>query len=178
MQTRLRALVYAGEGDDIVTAVGSRVYGGDGSDELRGRRLYGGRGRDPLRGVSVGGTSVMFGGPGEDDLYSPGRLYGGPGADYLQEFDRPRTADMLVGGPGQDVVYLDDDRRGDVVRVRGGGGVDHVHCPAHPDPDDALFFVDRTDRLSPSCEEATVLYTKRPRYPYPEPGPSKRAMFL
>ena len=72
---------------------------------------------------------------------------------------------MLVGGPGQDVLYLEADNRGDVVRVR-GGGVDHVHCPAHPDPEDALF-VDRTDRLSPTCKDATVLYTERPRYPNP-----------
>jgi hypothetical protein len=129
VHTRLRALVYTGRGDDIVTAGGSRVYGGDASDELRGRRLYGGRGRDRLKGVSVRGTGVLF------------------------------------GGAGQDVLYLEDDHRGDVVRVR-GGGVDHVHCPAHPDPDDALF-VDRTDRLSPSCKKATVLYTGRPRYPYP-----------
>ena len=72
---------------------------------------------------------------------------------------------MLVGGPGQDVLYLDDDGLGDVVRVR-GGGVDHVYCAPNPDTGDALF-VDRSDRLSPSCKDTTVLYTERPRYPYP-----------
>jgi hypothetical protein len=52
-----------------------------------------------------------------------------------------------------------------VVRVR-GGGIDRVHCRRHADPGDALF-VDRTHRLTAGCEDATVLFTERPRYPYP-----------
>ena len=72
------------------------------------------------------------------------------------------------GRAGRDIVRLARDRRSDVVRVR-GGGVDYVHCREHPDPGDALF-VDRTDRLSAGCEDATVLYTERPRYPNPDSG--------
>ena len=61
--------------------------------------------------------------------------------------------------------YPGRDHRRDVVRVR-GGGIDRVHCRRQADPGDALF-VDRTDRLTPGCEDARVLYTERPRYPYP-----------
>ncbi len=160
----LRGVVYAGAGEDAVFEA-DRVYGGLGPDLLRGHRVYGGPGHDRVSGSTAMTDPVVHGGPGHDDLYSPGRLYGGPSSDYLQEFDRPATADMLVGGPGQDVLYLEADDRSDVVRVR-GGGVDHVHCDPHPDPGDALF-VDRSDRVSPSCKDATVLYTERPRYPYP-----------
>ena len=74
---------------------------------------------------------------------------------------------MLVGGPGRDRVSLDDDGRRDVVRVR-GGGVDRVDCPRRPSlPARNVLFVDASDRLRPELQEALVLYTERPRYPYP-----------
>ncbi len=164
------ALVYAGKGDDYVFAY--RVYGGDGRDEITGQRLYGGRGRDVLWGLSalVRGSSVLFGGPGKDYLRAPhrvpGRLYGGPGDDRLDDF-YSESNDMLVGGPGRDRVSLWDDGRQDVVRVR-GGGVDRVDCPRRPSyPARNVLFADPSDRLSPSCNKAIVLYTERPRYPYP-----------
>jgi hypothetical protein len=68
------------------------------------------------------------------------------------------------GGLGADYVEVKRDGYNDVVRVRGGGS-DIVLC-YFPDPGDVLF-VDRTDRLGPSCKKALVLYTGRPRYPYP-----------
>jgi hypothetical protein len=163
----LRGVVYGGDARNFVVGA-DRVYGGIGDDDLTGARVYGGPGRDRVFGsLIVTDTPAVHGGPGGDDLYSPGRLYGGPGDDYLEDFERPRSADMLVGGPGQDTVYLTSDRRADVVRVR-GGGVDYVHCETYedPDPDDALF-VDRTDHLDPSCRRTKVLYSERPRYPYP-----------
>lgn len=160
----LHGVVYGGSGYDVVSG-GDQVYGGPGGDVLDGANVYGGPGHDTVSGSSTVTNPVLRGGPGNDDLLSPGWLYAGPGSDSLQELDRPRTTDMLVGGPGQDVLYLESDNRGDVVRVR-GGGVDHVDCDPDPDPGDALF-VDRSDRLSPSCKDATVLYTERPRFPYP-----------
>ena len=159
----LRGVVYGGSGYDVVSG-GDQVYGGPRGDVLDGAHVYGGPGHDTVSGSSTETNPVLRGGPGNDDLLSPGWLYAGPGSDSLQELVRPRTADMLVGGPGEDVLYLESDNRSDVVRVR-GGGVDHVHCPARPDPGDVLF-VDRSDRLSPSCKKATVLFTERPRYPY------------
>jgi Ca2+-binding RTX toxin-like protein len=161
-------LVYAGKGDDYVFAY--RVYGGDGGDEISGVRVYGGRGGDVLHGLPgrVSG-SILVGGPGKDYLRAPhsaGRLYGGPGDDRLNDF-YSKENDMLVGGPGRDRVSLDDDGRRDVVRVR-GGGVDRVDCPRRPSfPARNVLFVDASDRLSPSCKKALVLYTERPRYPYP-----------
>jgi hypothetical protein len=69
---------------------------------------------------------------------------------------------MMVGGPGRDVVILSDDGARDVVRVR--GGVDRVVCGS---PARDVLFADPSDRLSPSCQEARILLTGRPRYPYP-----------
>lgn len=163
---RLRGVVYArGGADDVSNA--DRVYGGPGDDALDGARVYGGPGQDIVSGNTATTTDgpVVYGGPGYDLLSAPGLLYGGPKNDVLEDSVFSKSADMMVGGPGRDIVRLARDRRRDVVQVR-GGGVDYVNCREHPDPGDALF-VDRTDRLSPSCKDATVLYTERPRYPYP-----------
>jgi hypothetical protein len=163
----MRGVVYGGKGDDFVGA--DRVYGGDGNDFIDGRRVYGGPGRDSLAGIPpAGDPNVLFGGTGNDRISAPGWLYGGPGDDqlsdlFVEEFDE--SGGMMVGGPGRDVVRLSDDGRSDVVRVR-GGGVDRVRCAPRANRKDALF-VDRSDLLSPSCRDATVLFTERPRYPYP-----------
>jgi hypothetical protein len=160
----LHARVYAGKGDDRVFAY--RVYGGDGRDEIEGQRLYGGRGRDVLSGLAGVGGEILFGGPGKDRVRGLGRLYGGPGDDFLDDWIG-ESKDMMVGGPGRDRVRLEDDGRQDVVRVR-GDGVDRVDCPRRPGlPARDVLFVDPSDRLSPSCKHAIVLYTERPRYPYP-----------
>jgi serralysin len=96
--------VYAGDGDDHVSGDGECantpdrsgndvIYGGNHNDALFGDngndRLYGGNGDDYLSGVN-----------GAD------RLEGGAGNDELQgDVDgRPAAADILLGGPGRDVV--------------------------------------------------------------------------
>ncbi len=158
----MRGVVYGGKGDDFVGA--DRIYGGEGNDYIDGRRLYGGPGRDNLDGEwGAGDTNVLFGGTGNDKLRAPGWLYGGPGDDQLSDPIGPQSADMLVGGPGHDVVRLYGDGRRDVVRLR-GGGADRVTCSVG---EDDVLFVDRSDRLSRACKKAIVLYTERPRYPYP-----------
>ncbi len=167
--TRLfRGVVYSGPRANYISN-GDRVYGGAGSDGLQGVQVYGGPGDDNLGSTpSSTGTPILRGGPGNDFLASPGWLYGGPGADKLDdELYGAQSSDMLVGGPGRDTVRLQRDRTNDVVRVR-GGGVDRIKCERFlpPDPGDVLF-VDRSDRVSPGCKTATVLYTERPRYPYP-----------
>lgn len=171
-----RGVVYAGAGNDVVRS-GDRVYGGTGDDDLDGAEVYGGPGADHVHGdvASYIRRAVMLrGGPGNDILDGPGHpaggtahLYGGRGDDFLNARAHPPSREMLVGGPGRDVINLhyDPDFRRDVVRVR-GGGVDRVYCRPNADPGDTLF-VDRSDHLSPSCESATVLFTGRPRYPYP-----------
>jgi hypothetical protein len=169
-------VIYAGPGNDLVRA-GDRVYGGTGNDDLNGARVHGGPGADHVSGDVDSYTArpvVLRGGQGNDVLTGPGHptggsghLYGGRGDDVLNARAHPPSREMLVGGPGSDVInlYFDPDYRRDVVRVR-GGGVDRVRCRPNADPGDTLF-VDATDRLSPSCKNARVLLTGRPRYPYP-----------
>jgi hypothetical protein len=172
----MRGVVYGGAGNDIVSG-GDRVYGGRGHDDLDGARVYGGAGADDVSGdvaSDLGRRVVLRGGPGTDTLSGPGstyggggtaHLYGGAGDDELETWTDPASREMLVGGRGSDVVRLAADGRRDVVRVR-GGGVDLVNCGRRAEPEDALF-VDPSDRLSSSCKNATVLFTGRPRYPYP-----------
>ena len=162
----LHGVVYAGGGRDAVSA--ERAYGGDGYDQLIARRAFGGQGKDTLSGANPEtGTprtpgNALFGGLGNDELRAPGRLYGGPGDDHLGEGYFAASKDMMVGGPGRDTVGLSGDGRRDVVRVRGGGS-DRVGCASSALD---VVFADRSDRLE-DCEDATVLYTERPRYPYP-----------
>ena len=161
----LRGVMYGrGDGDFLS---GDRVFGGAGPDDVSGQRIYGGPGGDSLYGYVRSATAppLGFGGPGNDEFDGGGWFYGGPGNDFLD--DHESSSDMLVGGPGRDLVGLEPDGRRDVLRVR-GGGKDTVDCSSFPlpDPEDVLF-VDRSDRLSPGCEDATVLYTARPRYHYP-----------
>jgi hypothetical protein len=172
----LSGVIYAGAGNDVVRE-GDRVYGGSGRDDVEGARVYGGPGADHVWGdvaVYLEGRPVeLHGGPGNDILDGPGldsafghgHLYGARGDDVLKARAIPPSREMLVGGPGNDVVHIHADGRRDVVRVR-GGGIDRIGCGRRAEPADALF-VDRTDRISPSCKDATVLYTERPRYPYP-----------
>jgi hypothetical protein len=172
-------VIYAGAGNDVVRG-GDRVFGGPGRDDVEGVHVDGGPGADHVWGdVAIYGnrTAVLRGGPGNDVLDSPGldfpapghgHLYGGRGDDVLNARAIPPSREMVVGGPGNDVIHLPAEPyaiRRDVVRVR-GGGVDRVDCGKRGSSADTLF-VDRTDRLSPSCQDATVLYTGRPRYPYP-----------
>jgi hypothetical protein len=168
-----RGVVYAGAGNDLVRSA-DRVYGGTGRDELDGARVHGGQGADHVYGdvaTYVRRPVVLRGGPGNDTLDGPGHpaggaghLYGGRGHDVLNARATPPSREMLVGGPGNDEIHLYADDRRDVVRVR-GGGVDRVDCGRYADPGDALF-VDRSDRVSPSCRNAMVLFSGRPRYPF------------
>jgi hypothetical protein len=168
----VRGVVYAGNGRDRVSDA-DRVFGGRADDSLDGVRLYGGPGDDNLSAIldtefpfgdaRAPGPNFLFGGPGKDTLRAPGWLYGGPGDDHLSDTFVDDSRDMMVGGPGRDVVFPVIDRFSDVVRVR-GGGADHVICA--PGGKDVLF-VDRSDRLDPDCHSARVLLTERPRYPYP-----------
>ncbi|GAA4573597.1 calcium-binding protein [Planotetraspora kaengkrachanensis] len=102
------SMVFAGDGNDTVHAVGNytRVEGGKGNDVIRGGaggqvlygtdgndRIYGGKGNDLLYGGK--GDDILYGNSGNDKLYGNSgvdRLYGGPGEDGLS------------GGPGPNVV--------------------------------------------------------------------------
>jgi hypothetical protein len=162
----MRGVIYAGRESDAVYG-GDRVYGGPGGDDwLEGRRVYGGAGNDVIWGPRE--ASVLHGGPGNDEFGGSGRFFGGPGDDRLKENNNdadPAARDMMVGGRGDDRIQLDTDHRRDVIDLH-GLGTDRVICDKPADRVDVLF-IDRTDRLDPDCKNATVLYTARPRYPYP-----------
>jgi hypothetical protein len=168
----LHGVVYGGPGRDHVGGYTALVFGGSGNDLLKGTIVYGGPGDDVV-GAALSGPSgparFLHGGIGDDYLGGPGTLYGGSGDDFLR--DSLHAADMLVGGPGRDIVEFpfSDDHR-DVVRLR-GGGADTVRCdalvaeerPASARPYQSdTFFVDGSDRVHPRCESARILLSGRP----------------
>jgi len=162
LSDRLVGVTYAGAGSDAVTA--DTVFGGRGQDFLYGQNVYGGPGDDVLGSEDPRGLRRLRGGPGDDSLVGPGWLYGGPGADELEEDASVRAPgpEMMVGGPGPDSVTLDSYYpRRTVVRLR-GGGADSIVCDRPPDRIDVLF-VDSSDDIDPACHTALVRLTGRPR---------------
>jgi Ca2+-binding RTX toxin-like protein len=98
------------------------ISGGGGADTLTtgvGGYITGGSGADVLTGSS--GDDDLIGGSGSD------RIEGGDGNDRLQgeDFLAPRTADVIDGGAGVDVVSYRGRFTGvrvDIRRVAGQGG--------------------------------------------------------
>lgn len=123
---------------------------------------YGGRGGDILGVPYDAGTGVgrLFGGPGRDFLtdqrrtpgVAPSRLYGGPGRDQVETF---RDA-VLLGNQGDDEILLDGTRG----VARGGAGDDHLYSTAtgtghnelHCGPGNDIAEVQPTDTVDPNCE--------------------------
>ncbi|WP_019505358.1 calcium-binding protein [Pleurocapsa sp. PCC 7319] len=112
------------EGDDLIysptysedtTHTKTKIDGGDGNDDLRGRD----------------GTDTLAGGSGDDILYGEGGndlLYGGLGNDILYGED---GFDRLHGGSGNDILYGaggDDRLHGDYGSdtLIGGNGIDFL----------------------------------------------------
>ena len=93
-----------------------------------------------------------------------GRLYGGPGADDIEESSS--VGDMFVGGPGSDTVeLLGRDRDQDISRVR-GGGADKIACDGPIDRKDVLL-VDASDRVGARCRTGRIFLSGRPRRLWP-----------
>jgi hypothetical protein len=147
-------VVYSGAGQDTIDA--DRIFGGGGDDDLTGRNIYGGPGRDS---INSGTSGFVRGGTGGDRIGGARRQYGGPGHDVLEE--GVGSGDMLVGGPGHDRINMwGHDNSRDVVRLRGGSR-DVLDCFERLDPQDVLY-VDRTDRVRPTCRNARVVLTGPP----------------
>ena len=90
-----------------------------------------------------------------------GWFYGGPGDDLLYDDTIPATADMWVGGPGEDLAWIVGDGQPDVVRLR-GGGEDRLDCNSFPPPDpEDVFYVDRSDRIHPDCRKSRIVLDGR-----------------
>ncbi len=115
-------IVYGGGGADTLTGSSQSnvLDGGAGGDVVNGGgdddTLYGGfdAGADTLRGgagndllFSGDGPDVLDGGPGEDEFRSDlgnDTVLGGAGNDSVYEHDVSSGADVLVGGPGTDIL--------------------------------------------------------------------------
>ena len=137
------ALVYGGDGNDLINATATSYYGTSGTlvaygeagnDRIAGgsggsNKLYGGVGDDTIWGNS--GDDTLDGGEGDDTLYGSGGkdvLTGGDGADYLNGGDGDDTLDggegddTLSGGDGDDTfVYQSGSDT-----IDGGSGEDRL----------------------------------------------------
>jgi hypothetical protein len=103
------SVLFAAGGTDTLT-------GGPGDDEVYGRggddEVSGGSGNDEVAGTL--GSDVVYGDDG-DDLVDSGApfdalgdaLYGGAGNDVMDAYQRPAVTDVVICGPGTDIVYTD-----------------------------------------------------------------------
>jgi hypothetical protein len=108
---KLPATVKGGPGDDELTGLGASPAIGTPiwlADEFRSA----GGSRSPLLAQSTAASSVLWGGPGEDELA------GGPGADRV--IPGPEL-DYVVSGRGDDIIEAQD------------GTADHIDCQGSPD---------------------------------------------
>jgi hypothetical protein len=141
----------AGEdGDDEIRGLGANdwIFGGLGSDVI-----YGGDGNDLLEGGSYWETK---------DESSKDVLHGGPGKDYLSDFDGGADVlyggdgddKMLAGGAGEDVIYGGDGNdRIDAVSASSTGFPitkerDEIYCGEGEDH----YIADKLDYVDSSCE--------------------------
>lgn len=96
--------------EQVAYPFGTDLYGGQGSDILRGgpagQLLWGAQGDDVLRGA--GGRDFLEGRKGDDTVVGgpgPDRLHGNDGSDTLRARDGRR--DHLFGGDGRDRAQID-----------------------------------------------------------------------
>ena len=162
--------MYASGGEDEISG-GDEVWGGPGNDTIEGITLFGGRGDDSLaRLPELGRQHPEERLPRrhwERHFSGTAWQYGGPGNDHLKGYWL-QTSQMLVGGPGRDVVELlgheasGENPRSNVVRIR-DGGQDLVRCgdPVH----DFVVYLDRVDRVGKRCRGAYLVYRGRPMGP-------------
>ncbi|MFO0936356.1 MAG: calcium-binding protein [Gemmataceae bacterium] len=113
-------VIFGGEGDDIIVALGGvkLIDGGGGNDTITAGQfdcvIHGGDGNDnivsgPGNNVIYGdnGDDVILGGVGNDHIYGgdgDDQLYGNDGDDWL---DGGTGTDQLTGGAGADTFVMD-----------------------------------------------------------------------
>lgn len=150
----LAANKFGGPGPDTLRGTNGpdNLFGGGGDDELLALggpdNLYGGPGKDLVYGGTrerpYGGPKNLEGGPGNDVVFAgkdSSSLWGDGGNDYVAG-GSTRAKDLLLGGPGDDVIpAFNDPAAADVVRC--GSGFDRVHA-------------DRKDKVARDCEEVFV----------------------
>jgi Ca2+-binding RTX toxin-like protein len=114
--------IWGTDGDDVLVGTSGRdvIDGLRGTDIIRGRA-----GDDELRDHTGVGTSTridttpdaFYGGPGDDEIYSTqhDRVYAGMGDDRVYA-DYVKRGHVIHCGPGRDVVVLNDDDPGLVLK--------------------------------------------------------------
>jgi hypothetical protein len=152
---------------------GGLLSGTDRRDKLDGKK-----GEDEIRGLGAkdtliggSGSDVIYGGEGDDSLgggpdwgnpeSSKDVLHGGPGKDYLTDFDGGDDVlyggdgdDYLVGGKGEDVIYggdgndFIDGAAADPTEVVVRKQRDELYCGEGKDS----FVADKLDYVDSSCE--------------------------
>jgi serralysin len=141
-------LIFADKGRDLVLGERGRdaLIGGPGDDVVKG-----GTGSDilgnPAPNFGFQGDDILVGGRGNDALLEDGNgkdiLRGGPNrrdkdAFFSTDFLQPGGgADKVFGGPGPDLVFVENDGRRDVIRC--GRGRDVVDYSKAMDPRDVII---------------------------------------
>ncbi|WP_196158700.1 calcium-binding protein [Reinekea sp. G2M2-21] len=131
--------VFGDAGEDTITGSGD-LYGGRDNDDISGDgNLYGESGNDTLSGTgrleggagddTITGEGTLDGGAGKDTLSGRGTLDGGEGNDTLT--GDANSADILLGGAGNDTIYASNDDwfSGANIRnvINGGTGDDTLY---------------------------------------------------
>lgn len=118
-------LVNGTEGDDVIVTVGDRVviYGNGGDDVIctfgdEGNVVFGGSGNDRI--FTTGGEDSIHGDDGADEVHAGAgadEVYGEEGADRLFG---DNGSDSIIGDGGDDIMYGGDGSD----RIRGRAGLD------------------------------------------------------
>jgi hypothetical protein len=133
VESRLRAVVYGGPGNDYINARGE-LYGGEGADAVSAQ----------------GAGSKLFGGLGDDEMR------GGPGADFINP--GPGRDDVWLVNERRGRTAWKDTRR-DTVWSR-DGELDDIYCDSRGPAD--VLRVDRFDWPSDWAKESWPLDRTRP----------------
>lgn len=140
------ATLYGGQGNDFLTANGHDDFlqGNKGDDVLRGGThdtILGGQGND----VILGGSGILDGNLGNDQVTGSGLLLGEDGNDTLTGEGTPGSFDTMLGGNGNDLLTSNVIGAASGASMDGGQGNDTIQGGQGQD---TLTGGDGNDRLS------------------------------
>jgi len=149
------ATLYGGQGDDFLTANGHDDFlqGNKGDDFLQGGThdtILGGQGNDVIRG----GSGILDGNLGNDQITGSGQLLGEDGNDTLTGTGTPGGFDTILGGNGDDVLSSNVIGAASGASMDGGEGNDTIEGGQ---AQDTLTGGNGNDRLSDSGGQSQLL---------------------